>query len=76
VETGVEDLVVLGVSCSSPSNWTLSSKERAEEIVGEVGSWLNSSFLIGGVAWEEEANERRDWLLVGRLLLAPRPRNG
>jgi hypothetical protein len=39
--------VVLGVSCSSPSNWTLSSKERAEEIVGEVGSWLDS---IGGVA--------------------------
>ena len=64
--------MVLGVSCSSPSNWTLSSKERAEEIVGEVGSWLDS---IGGVAWEEEANERRDWLLVGRLLLAPRPRN-
>ena len=65
--------MVLGVSCLSPSNWTLSSKERAKEIVGEVGSWLDS---IGGVAWEEEANERRDWLLVGRLLLAPRPRNG
>ena len=37
METGVEDLVVLGVCYSSPSNWTLSSKERAEEIVGEVG---------------------------------------
>jgi hypothetical protein len=72
--------VVFGVYCSSPSNWTLSSKERAEEIVGEVGgracSWLSSFLMGGGVAWEEEANERRDWLLVGRLLLAPRPRNG
>jgi hypothetical protein len=72
--------VVLGVSCSSASNWTLSSKERAEEIVGEVGgrscSWLSSFLIGGGVAWEEEANERRDWLLIWRLLLAPRPRNG
>lgn len=42
--------MVLGGSCLSPLNWTLSSKERAKEIIGEVGSWLNSSFLIGGVA--------------------------
>jgi hypothetical protein len=51
---GVEEREASGDGSSRRSwNWTLSSKESAEETVGEVGikgadSWLDSSFIEEG----------------------------
>jgi hypothetical protein len=76
-DTGVEDREGSGDGSSRRSwNWTLSSKESAEETVGEVGikgadSWLDSSFIEGLEVVRPK--ESLDWL-VGRLR-ALRPLN-